>query len=187
MKNLTAVFFFLLHFYCSAQNTSCIKGVVTDQATAEVIPFCTVIVLETKAACLTDLDGNYKFEKLAPGNYTLVFKYTGYSNDTIRLKLNKDQIYFQNAALRMLTNSFYLHDGPYEYQEPLIEPNTLPGGTVTREEFLDGNLAGKIVNSKYPNEGVPFANVICVHRNFQATSGFDGKYIIRGLPPGKYL
>jgi len=61
---------------------SFVTGVVKDGKFNDVLPFANVSVKETKAFATTDIDGVYQI-KLAPGKYTLVFSFLGYTSLTI--------------------------------------------------------------------------------------------------------
>ena len=65
----------------SAQ-TETVKGVVTSAADGEPLIGATVMVKETKAGTVTDLDGNYT-TKVAQGQ-TLVVSYIGYETKSIK-------------------------------------------------------------------------------------------------------
>ncbi|MFD1292815.1 carboxypeptidase-like regulatory domain-containing protein [Lutibacter holmesii] len=55
-----------------------IKGVVLDhEFENEPLVFATVEIKDTNLSTTTDLDGSFSFN-LKPGNYTLIFSFTGY-------------------------------------------------------------------------------------------------------------
>ena len=65
-----------------AQQT--ITGKVTDAVTGEGLIGATVSVKGTAQGVATDFDGNYKIT-LLDGSNELVFSYTGYTNQTIKI------------------------------------------------------------------------------------------------------
>jgi iron complex outermembrane receptor protein len=68
----------------AAQNTGRITGVVTD-ATGGVLPGVTVTIKAGTAAAqttVTDANGRYAFDKLAPGSYEVSFELSGFAKQT---------------------------------------------------------------------------------------------------------
>ncbi|MFZ5552956.1 MAG: carboxypeptidase-like regulatory domain-containing protein [Bacteroidota bacterium] len=66
-----------------------IGGRVYDENTMEPLPFVTIFIKNTKTACVTDIDGNYKLPKLAAGEYTLVAKFIGYKEMEIKVHISE--------------------------------------------------------------------------------------------------
>ncbi len=68
----------------AAQNTGRITGVVTD-ATGGVLPGVTVTIKAGTAAAqtaVTDANGRYAFDKLAPASYEVSFELSGFAKQT---------------------------------------------------------------------------------------------------------
>ena len=84
-------------FFVAAQETSVLKGKVTDET--EVLIGATILVTELEKGVATDINGNYSIE-IPNGNYTLKTSYLGYQdtytkvsikgNQTINIRLKKD-------------------------------------------------------------------------------------------------
>ncbi|KRP27611.1 MAG: hypothetical protein ABS28_04840 [Cryomorphaceae bacterium BACL22 MAG-120619-bin32] len=70
-----AVLFFLISFNSFSQS---ITGIVLDGDYNEPLPFANVSVKGTKTGATTDIDGKFEI-KVAPGTYTVVFSFIGYS------------------------------------------------------------------------------------------------------------
>ena len=66
-----------------AQNIT-VKGVVTDSATGEGVPFASIQVKGTMTGTATDGDGNYSID--VPKNATLVFSSIGYLNQEVAVE-----------------------------------------------------------------------------------------------------
>ncbi len=64
-----------------------LKGIVTDSAIGKPLPFATLYLKEIKKAVQTDEQGNYQFDKIRKGNYTLQVIYLGYHPTNISLKI----------------------------------------------------------------------------------------------------
>lgn len=90
MKNLfTALFALLLPALASAQFS--ISGKITNQA-GEVLPGATISLASLNRGTQTDAAGNYRFENLPGGNYTLLASFIGYQSFTKPVALNSSQV-----------------------------------------------------------------------------------------------
>jgi outer membrane receptor protein involved in Fe transport len=78
---LLLVSFFLTHSLTA--QTRKITGVVTDKKSGLTLPMVFVKLVETNTPNETDMDGNYAFENIPNGTYTMVFKMEGYETDTL--------------------------------------------------------------------------------------------------------
>jgi len=61
-------------------NPGMISGNITSSATSNALPNATGIIEGTQTAVTTDDEGDYVFDNLAPGTYTLLFALDGYTN-----------------------------------------------------------------------------------------------------------
>ena len=130
-----------------AQNESAIKVKLTDKNSHETIPFANVIVEMGGIQAgigTTNIDGEAMIKPLNPGKYDVKATYVGYqtvaiSNITVSVGktvyLNMEMTAGQELKVVEIT----------EWKEPLIDPDTKSGGTVTREEYE--NMASKNINS----------------------------------------
>jgi outer membrane receptor protein involved in Fe transport len=62
-----------------AQNTGKLQGRVTDAETGEALIGATVFIVGTYNGVSTDLDGNFYFENIKNGDYSIKFTYIGYT------------------------------------------------------------------------------------------------------------
>lgn len=132
-----------------SQNESAIKVTLKDKANKETIPFANIIVemggIQVGVGT-TNIDGEATIKPLNPGLYNVKATYVGYQTflkTDINLSVGKT-VYLSIE----MTNSGGIELGPVEisvYQEPLIDPDTKSGSTVTREEYQ--NMASKNINS----------------------------------------
>lgn len=87
MKKIVLLFSFLVSVLAlNAQNPSqTIKGTVIDKQSQSSIPgvLITLVGSDPLKKALTDVDGLYKLENIAPGRYDIQFKYVGYKEVTI--------------------------------------------------------------------------------------------------------
>ena len=90
--------FSILNFqFLSAQT---IKGVLTDDATGEAVPFANVVLEGTRYGAATDLNGFYLINKMPAGTYTLRVRYVGYEEHTESVTLAKGQTLTRNITLK---------------------------------------------------------------------------------------
>lgn len=130
-----------------AQNESAIKVKLTDKANKETIPFANVIVemggIQVGVGT-TNMDGEVTIKPINPGKYNVKATYVGYQaveTDNINVPVGKTvYINMEMTAGQQLEVVEIV-----EYSEPLIDPDTKSGATVTREEYQ--NMATKNVNS----------------------------------------
>jgi TonB-dependent Receptor Plug Domain/Carboxypeptidase regulatory-like domain len=130
-----------------AQTSGGIKVTLKDGATKEPIAFGTVIVFNGTAQAgvgQTDIDGNVTIKPLAPGKYNVKALYTGFTpKQTNDVVVGADKTSYITIAM---SGGKELDEVQIvAYIEPLIDPDTKSGGTVTREEYQ--NLATKNINS----------------------------------------
>lgn len=130
-----------------AQNESAIKVKLTDKATKETIPFANIVVQMggiQAGVGTTNIDGEVMIKPLNPGKYTVKATYVGYQAVEIKdinvavgktVYLNMEMSAGQQLDIVEIIT----------YSEPLIDPDTKSGSTVTREEYQ--NMASKEINA----------------------------------------
>lgn len=94
MKNIIFVFLLFSQFLFS-QNT--IKGRIT--ANKEVLPFATIFITELKKGVESDYNGNYFFEDIPNGSYTLQFSFVGFKTEQKKIKLENNEVKIINVEL----------------------------------------------------------------------------------------
>ncbi len=101
MKKLLLVISAVLYsFTCQAQD-NLIKGHLFDATTNnEPITFGKVTVKETKESVSTDFRGNYYFKNLPEGTYTLEFSFLGYTTESKKITINKNQTLELDAFIK---------------------------------------------------------------------------------------
>ncbi|MFH1005601.1 MAG: carboxypeptidase-like regulatory domain-containing protein [Bacteroidota bacterium] len=125
-----------------------LKGKVIDEGNGEAISFANVqleINGSAIAKTIADIDGNFTIKAITPGKYDLKSAAVGYQTLTIRgMIISGDKTAYQDMKVKSSAKeieTFVLTD----YKEPLQDPNTTTGGTVTREEFQA--MPSKNINS----------------------------------------
>ena len=77
-----------------------VKGVLTDEATGEAIPFANVVLDGTRYGAATDLNGFYLINKMPAGEYTLRVRYVGYQEYNETITIGKGQTILRNISLK---------------------------------------------------------------------------------------
>ncbi len=125
MRKLRLLFTCLLTFLALgsalAQNIT-VKGVVTDSATGEGVPFASIQVKGTMTGTATDGDGNYSID--VPRNATLIFSSIGYLNQEVAVEG------------RSLINILLAPDA-----ESIEETVVVAFGTVNKKDFTGSAAA----------------------------------------------
>ena len=80
-NNLLVAFLFLAQW--SFAQTGSVSGKIMDGEFNEVLPFANVLVKGTSIGTTSDFEGAYSID-LAPGTYTLVFSFLGYTSQEIK-------------------------------------------------------------------------------------------------------
>jgi preprotein translocase subunit YajC len=98
-KNLLYLIFLMTGLLSTSLLTAqTIKGVVTDQMLNETLPGANVIIEGTTMGTITDMDGSFSLE-VAPGSYTVVFSYVGYTTERIEVTISANQELIYNISL----------------------------------------------------------------------------------------
>ncbi len=130
-----------------AQNESAVKVKLTDKANHETIPFANVIVeiggIQVGVAT-TNIDGEATIKPLSAGKYNVKATYVGYQpTEVAGVNVAVGKTVYLN--MEMTAGQQLKEVEIVEYAEPLIDPDTKSGGTVTREEYQ--HMASKDINS----------------------------------------
>ncbi len=82
-KYLFSFLFIIFSFTAFGQGTGKIGGRVTDKFTLETLIGLAATIPGTSLGAATNFDGNYEISNLAPGVYTVQFKYLGYATKAV--------------------------------------------------------------------------------------------------------
>jgi TonB-dependent starch-binding outer membrane protein SusC len=127
-----------------------IRGTVLDDASRDTLIGATVLVKGTQKGIFTDVSGKYQLS-LAPGNYMLVFSYTGYETKEISFSLKEDQIL--NISIKQVITSFeevtvtgqrkFFGNMEYGREIPTISAKTIEKlGSSNASDLLHANISG---------------------------------------------
>jgi len=94
MKLSYIYFYFLilltLSSHLSAQEIFSVRGIIRDASTGDNLTGVTVLLKGSQNGTVSDAGGNFILS-VAPGNYTLVFSYTGYETREMLISIKGDQ------------------------------------------------------------------------------------------------
>lgn len=103
IKVIIALGFSFLTTTISAQESGIIRGKVSDNVLGETLIGVTVLIEGTDPliGTTTDLDGDFSFEHLAPGQYTLKFSYISYTTARIsEIQVVNDEVEYITVLLQ---------------------------------------------------------------------------------------
>ena len=168
-----------------AQGSITVNGVVTDDASGEVLPGVNIIVKGTAQGTMSDFDGNYTIT--ANSNAILVFSFIGYQNqeipvenrNTINVALaessfNMDEVVVIGYGKRTkgaLTGAVGSVDGD----------ELLQSGTSNVVESMQGRVPGLIVSDR---GGVPGNPDVTFNIRGQSTFGDNTPLVVIDGVPG---
>jgi len=129
-----------------------IKGKVFDVITREPIPFANVVVEDSSskyiAGAITDTAGNYLFQHLQAGNYTVKASFIGYASSITKgVSVKKGLLSTLDISLEATAVAV---EGVTitKYRVPLIDKDkTVSGATVTSEEIAKPSAKKKASES----------------------------------------
>jgi len=125
-----------------------LKGKAIDETNGEGLSFANVQLEQggnAVAKTVADIDGNFTIKPIPPGTYDVKVASVGYQTYFSKgVVIGGDKTTYIDAKIKSTSiekDAIVI----VEYVEPLINPNTTSGGTVTREEFLA--MPSKNINS----------------------------------------
>ncbi|HMQ61645.1 MAG TPA: TonB-dependent receptor [Flavilitoribacter sp.] len=149
MKRFLLLFFFIAASFSAVLAQTSLSGKITDKESGEPILFGTVVLYKNGnlyQGTETDLDGNYSFSNIDPGNYDIEASYTGYQPQ----RTEGVQVLAGKAIkLDLQLGSGITLDLDVEvkaYRNPLVEQdNTTSGAVITSDQIR--NLPVRNINA----------------------------------------
>jgi hypothetical protein len=103
MNKLFLGFALCLGMALNAQDLGAVRGTITDAETyGEPLLMAHVALKETQANTLTNFHGNFEFEGLEPGDYTLHISFLGYEELTTPITIKGGERLEINEVLKAL-------------------------------------------------------------------------------------
>lgn len=75
----------------SSSMTTSINGSVIDKNTGEALAGVKIILNELNQAVYTDFEGNFEFDNVSKGKYTIKAELISYKDKSVNVDLNKDE------------------------------------------------------------------------------------------------
>lgn len=99
-RNLSKIFLFTA-LVCSIEvNAQTITGTVTDHLDQHTLPGISIFIIEVNKGLATDKDGQYTFTHLSPGEYTIIFSFTGYTKTIKKITIKNNDTVKLNTSLK---------------------------------------------------------------------------------------
>lgn len=107
MRQFIFVFILLLSAISYSQNSSSINGQLIDlEFNNEPLAFGTISIKGTVNETTANLDGNYSFDNISPGEYVLIYSFIGYETKEKIVQVASDKNVVVNVAMEAQRPSF---------------------------------------------------------------------------------
>ncbi len=156
-----------------------IHGTVSDAKTGDKLPGANVFIDGTKFGASSDLDGNFRIEKIPPGRYKLVCKFMGYGDfeADVNIRANDKhelEILLYESALAM--DEIVVTGTGFEIRK---EELSTPVATISTSEIelapatsIDGLIQGRVAGARINSRsGSPGTGSRMMSRGMVSTSG----------------
>ena len=179
----------------SALGQESLTGTVTNSATGRTLEGASVAIKGTGREVITDRQGTYRFDNVAPGSVTLSVSYTGLTTQEVPVVVVSGAPNLQNVGLTAdiyMLNKFVV-SGEREGNAQAITLQKLSAGVksiVSTDAF--GNLAGNPadllvrlpgVEGVYCSDQMRYVRVRGLHQNL-TTVTMDGNRLANGASAG---
>lgn len=151
-----------------------IYGTVSNSLNNEPIPFANVLIEGTNVGTVTDIDGNYEFSEIEPGQYNFRCSYIGFNSNT-------------RAEIRVLPNKNLRLNFELSENAELIEEVQITANTFNKTDESPTSLrtinASEIYRS--PGGDRDISKVIANLPGVSTAPSFRNDIIIRGGSPSE--
>ena len=179
-RQIIKCFLSLLIFFISINihaQTARIFGKVIDGTVGDALPGASVFIKGTGLGTATDINGNYIVVNIQPGTYTILFRYLGYEEKSIEVKLDANEKKQINIKMIAMT---------IEGEEVVVTAQA-EGQMQAINQQLSSKTVMNVVSSKQIQE-LPEANAAeAVGRlpgvSLERSGGEGNKVLIRGMAP----
>ncbi len=176
------LFFLFLLIIPAISNAAVIKGRITDSETHKPISGAAVSIVGTNIITVSDAGGNYLFNNLKPGDYTIMVSYMGYKNSVPTTKT-------LGTADTNITVDFNLYPSVIQVNEVVVNAtqNKESNASARSDERISPNVVS-IISAK-TIESLPDLNVANVLQRVSGvsmmknSSGNNTQLVIRGMAP----
>lgn len=164
------------------QTVITVQGNVSDAKNNEALVGVSVVLKGTTVGTLTDIDGNYTLEKVAP-NAILTFSYVGYLSQDVVVTNKKINIALQEET-SMLKEFVAIGYGTQKKSDVSGSVSSIRGkdlqsvATGSVEQALQGKAAGVLVT---PASGSPGAGAVIRIRGTGTLNNSNPFYVVDGM------
>jgi hypothetical protein len=155
--------------------TQTLRGTVLDRDSRIPLPFASVVIMDTnpQRGTTTNLDGNFSFEKLPVGRYTLQISYVGYEEAVVQeILLGSAKEVILSVEIRERTQSIGEVFVRYKKGEALDQMTTVSSRSFSVEE-----------TKRYPASVSDPARMAQVFAGVSGTDDSSNEIVIRGNSP----
>jgi TonB-linked SusC/RagA family outer membrane protein len=180
-KHLLSLLFTVLNAALFAQAIT-VQGKVTDAKNNEALVGVSIVLKGTTIGTLTDIDGNFTLEKVAP-NAVLTFSYVGYLSQDIIVTNKKLDIALQEET-SLLKEFVAIGYGVQKKSDLTGSVSSVKGkdlqsiATGSVDQALIGKIAGVLVT---PSSGSPGAGAVIRIRGTGTLNNSNPLYVIDGM------
>ncbi|MFA0962313.1 SusC/RagA family TonB-linked outer membrane protein [Roseivirga sp. BDSF3-8] len=166
----------------SAQDTSLIRGKVTDE-TGEALPGVNVYVAGTNRGTTTDVDGNYSLQVSADAT-TLVYSFVGYTQETVDINGRSTMNVQLYPSVETLQEIVVVGYGEQRKRDVTGAINSVDGERISRiptssvAQALQGQVAGVTVT---PTSGEPGASAAIRIRGVGTLNNSNPIFVVDGM------
>ena len=162
-------------FSRKTQRTQTLRGTVIDRDSRVPLPFASVVIMDTnpQRGSTTDLDGNFSFNELPVGRYTLQISYVGYEEALVQeILLGSAKEVVVSVEIRERTQSLGEVFVRYKKGEALDQMTTVSSRSFSVEE-----------TKRYPASVSDPARMAQVFAGVSGTDDSSNEIVIRGNSP----
>jgi TonB-linked SusC/RagA family outer membrane protein len=181
-KQLLSLLFIALNAALFAQTAITIQGKVSDAKNNEALVGVSIVLKGTTVGTLTDIDGNYTLEKVAP-NAVLTFSYVGYLSRDIVVTNKKINVELQEET-SLLKEFVAVGYGTQKKSDLTGAVGSVKGkdlqsiATGSVDQALAGKIAGVFVT---PSSGSPGAGAVIRIRGTGTLNNSNPIYVVDGM------
>lgn len=168
------ILLFLLLPAAIFSQTGVIEGKVTNKINNEPVSFANVLVMNTDFGAVTDIDGYYRIEGLAPGLYDVRVSFVGFNEAT--------EFEIQVTNSRPAVVDFALEEMSQELEEVVIKASPFK---KTEESPVSLRTIGVAEIQRNPGGNRDISRVVQTLPGVTTTANFRNDLIIRGGSPNE--
>lgn len=166
-----------------SQSTGSLRGLVVDSASGEPLPYCNIILRETKSGTTTDQRGYFFFPSLKAGKYTLVVSYIGYKTEVYLIKIIGNVMAHVDVKLSVAAVALPELEKVGERYDFTESPDVSINRIFTRElETIPKGVETDILRSLKFLPGVSSSGDVTARYNVRGGASNQNLVMLNGIP-----